>query len=95
MATHTFEIPDNVYRRLEAEAARRQVTPEQLLEQFLADSGREAHDPDVPAAGSPVALAAVDRLTALFADVTIPDLEHVLGDPALTVANAELGEIDQ
>lgn len=33
------------------------------------------------------ALAAVERLTTLFLDVTVPDFEHHLTDPMLALAN--------
>ncbi len=36
------------------------------------------------------ALAAVERLTSLFADVTINGLEQVLDDPMLELANSDL-----
>ena len=36
------------------------------------------------------ALAAVQRLTTLFADVTITNLNEVLDDPLLELANVDL-----
>ena len=38
------------------------------------------------------ALAAVQRLTTLFADVKIDNLEKLLEDPRLALANADLSE---
>ncbi|MCX7789132.1 MAG: hypothetical protein N2378_00695 [Chloroflexaceae bacterium] len=40
-----------------------------------------ADDEPIPPAGSAEALAAVDRLASLFADVTIPYLHEALADP--------------
>jgi len=46
----------------------------------------DADGPDalVPPAGSDEAFAAVRRLTTLFADTTIPDLDRALADPMIT-----------
>ncbi|HMA33373.1 MAG TPA: hypothetical protein VKY74_02750 [Chloroflexia bacterium] len=96
MATHTIQVSDDAYRRLQAEASRLQLTPEQVVERLLRDAGTEpiadpeAPEAPIPPAGSAAALAAVQRLTTLFGDVAIPDLERVLADPLLALANVDL-----
>ena len=44
----------------------------------------------MPRAGSEAALAAVGRLTQLFATRPIRDLDTILADPMLSIANADL-----
>jgi hypothetical protein len=44
-------------------------------------------DISIPPAGSDEALSAVRRLTTLFADVAIPNLEQALSDPMIALAN--------
>jgi hypothetical protein len=96
--THSIEVSEEVYRRLQEQAARLQLTPEQmadrLLTRELADLTMENGDQElsVPAPGSAEALAAVRRLTTLFAGVSIPDLEQALADPMIALANADVTE---
>ena len=95
MATHPMEIAEDLYDRLSGQAARLQLTPEQLIERLLAgDSPSFAGTADesdirVPPAGSDEALAAVRRLTNLFTDVAIPDIDQALVDPMIALANAD------
>jgi hypothetical protein len=90
-----MQISDDLYARLNEQAARLQLTPEQLIERLLASEAAPValadDEPEVPipSAGSVEALAAVQRLTTLFADVVIPDLEQVLADPLIALANAD------
>jgi hypothetical protein len=90
-----MQISEDLYARLNEQAARLRLTPEQLIERLLTDDAAPVtmpgDEPDVPVppAGSAEALAAVQRLTSLFADVAIPDLEQVLADPLLALANAD------
>ena len=94
--SHSIEISEEVYRRLHEQAARLQLTPEQMAERLLtrelAELTMEDGDQEllIPAPGSAEALAAVRRLTTLFADMTIPGLEQALADPMIALANADV-----
>lgn len=93
---HTIHVSDTVYRRLQEQAAQRQMTTEQVIEQLLAHApGADELDAEVPAAGSAEALAAVERLTRLFARLPLPDVDAVLNDPALTLAHADFDHLPQ
>jgi hypothetical protein len=91
-----MQISEELFERLNERAARLQLTPEQLIERLLAGDSAQvamagaAPDVPVPPAGSHQALAAVQRLTTLFADVVIPDLEQALADPMIALANADV-----
>jgi hypothetical protein len=63
-----------------------------LLTPELADLTMEDGDQElsVPPPGSAEALSAVRRLTTLFVDVSIPDLEQALADPMIALANADV-----
>ena len=89
----TIQVTEQVYRRFSERAARLHLTPEQLLDLLLATSSAPEEDDDgaVPAPGSEEALAAVGRLSRLFADVVIPDLDATLADPLFALANADPG----
>jgi hypothetical protein len=54
----------------------------------------EAEGP-IPAPGSAEALAAVERLTTLFAPSPLPNIDAVLADPMLVLANADLDHLSQ
>lgn len=99
MSTHTIQISELVYRRLNEQAIRLQMTPEQLIERLCmthlltpVGGAGELLEP-MPPAHSDMALAAVQRLTTCFADVSIPDLEATLADPLITLANADMDEL--
>ncbi|NJP04357.1 MAG: hypothetical protein HC837_01345 [Chloroflexaceae bacterium] len=95
MSTHTIHVSEAVYRRLSERAAQFHLTPEQLIERLLLPDllkwveVDEAFIEAIPSAHSGEALAAVQRLTTCFADVTIPDLEQVLTDPLIALANLD------
>jgi len=96
MADHTVQISDETYQLLLKQAQRLQTTPEAVLEQLareldlLPDEADADEAPlDEPAA-TIEALAAVKRLTTLFADVTIPNFEQLLDDPAFALENVAL-----
>jgi hypothetical protein len=103
MSTHTIQVSETAYRRLSERAAELRLTPEQLIERLLVPDPLTLVDVDVdaelaepiPPAHSDAALAAVQRLTTCFADVTIPDLEHVLIDPSIALANADTDNLLQ
>jgi hypothetical protein len=101
MSTHTIHISESIYRRLSEQAAQLHLTPEQLIEHLLVpDSllfaeGEAELDTLIPPAHSDAALAAVQRLTTCFADATIPDLENVLTDPSIALANTDPDDLLQ
>jgi hypothetical protein len=81
-----------VFRRLSERAARLQLTPEQLIEQLVA-APLSDDDPAVPPAGSAEAVAAVGRLSGLFAGVILSNLDATLADPMIALANADLDDL--
>src|SRR5262245_40027306 len=96
--SHSIEVSEEVYRRLHEQAARLQLTPEQMAERLLtrelAELTAEAdQELPIPAPGSAEAVAAVRRLTTLFADVSIPDLEQALADPMIALANTDMADL--
>ena len=96
MIQHPIYLSDTVYRLLVKRAAQESRPLEQVAERLLVqelslevelDNGQEmisiSEDTDA-------ALAAVHRLTSLFADVEAGWLEQALNDPMLELANANL-----
>lgn len=87
MTLRSMPVSEQLRERLAEHAGRLHLTPEQLINRLLDDdavpSALDADGPHalVPPAGSDEALAAARRLTTLFADTTIPDIERVLADP--------------
>ena len=101
MTAHAVQLSEKTYARLVQEAARLHTTPEDVLERVLtgelvlAADGAE-HDEvmlDEPDATAE-ALAAVRRLSTLFADVTLPNLDEILDDPLLAAANSQLHDLE-
>lgn len=97
MTTHHIPVSEELYQRLQAQALRVGRTPEQVIAQLLDESLIAPHDDlafdePVPPAGSPEALAAVERLTTLFAYLLIPNVDAVLDDPAIEMANAPFAD---
>jgi hypothetical protein len=94
--SHPIQISDDLCDRLYERAAQLQLTPEQLIERLLAADRVQLvialDEPDfpIPLAGSDEALAAVQRLSTLFADAAIPDLDQALADPMIALANADV-----
>lgn len=94
---HTLHLSETHYQVLVRQADRLGLTPEQMLERLLAsDIAARLDRPDIKEETSPptdtaAALAAVERLTSLFADLTHPDLDAIVDDPLLALANADLG----
>lgn len=92
MTTHHIPVSEELYQRLHAQALLAGRTPEQVIAQLLDERLANSHDDvafdePVPPPGSPEALAAVQRLTTLFAHLPIANLDHVLDDPAIALAN--------
>jgi hypothetical protein len=102
MAHRTIELPEATYQLLLKQAARLQLPPERVLERLvLGDLAlpplEDAAETDLASAATDTAaaLTAVERLTTLFADVAISDLEQHLNDPMLALANAEIETLIQ
>jgi hypothetical protein len=99
MAVRSIQLSEEVYQRLHEQAVQLQLTPEQVVERLLASDLptlaelNDEADLPIPPAGSPQALAAVNRLTTLFADVAIPHLDVALADPMIAHANAGIDEL--
>jgi len=77
-------VSEPAYQLLLEQAAPLNTTPEELIERLLAADVAEslvgtASEPT----GQVEALAAVQRLSTLFADVKIDNLEALLSDPML------------
>jgi hypothetical protein len=97
MAQHTIELPEATYQLLLKQAARLQLPPERVLERLvIGDLALPPIEADAqadlasPATDTAEALAAVERLTTLFAEVSISDLEQHLNDPMLALANTDI-----
>jgi len=96
MTTYTIEVSEEVYQRLQEEAARLHLTPDQVLERVVINDlphlliDDDEMDMPIPPPGSPEAFAAVERLASLFANVTIPNVEELLADPMIRSENAYL-----
>lgn len=84
MEDYAIHVSGSAYQMLLEQAARLNVTPERLIERLLAADVAESLMNTAPAPTSQAeALAAVQRLATLFADVKIGNLEQMLNDPML------------
>jgi hypothetical protein len=97
MTAHTIQLSEKTYALLLKQAARLQTTPEDVLQRVLANDLALLTDDteqDMPSLVEPAAtaeaLAAVQRLSILFADASMPDLEAILDDPMLALENSTL-----
>ncbi len=96
MNQHPIYVSDTVYRLLAKRAAQESRPLEQVAEHLLAQQLSLAVELDNGQEVTPTpedtdeALAAVHRLTTLFADVETSWLEQALNDPMLELANADL-----
>lgn len=80
MLAHTIQLSEKTYGLLLKQAARLRMTPEDVLERILASDLApltDAIDQDTLSLDEPVAtdeaLAAVQRLSSLFADVSMSE----------------------
>jgi hypothetical protein len=84
MKEHTMHVSEPAYQLLLEQAARLNTTPEQLIERLLAaDVAESLIDTASEPTGQTEALAAVQHLSTLFADVKIDNLDNLLDDPIL------------
>ena len=101
MTIHSIQLSEEVYRRLQAQAVQLQLTPEQVVERLLNSelptfvALDDEADLPIPPAGSAEALAAVRRLTTLFADIAIPHLDDTLADPMIAQVNADIDQLQR
>ena len=95
MTRYTIEVSETIYNLLNQQAAAHDSTLEKVIERLLIDTPsllqeeRGAHGSMSPESVNE-ALAAVQRLTTLFADVKITNLNEILDDPLLELANVDL-----
>lgn len=101
MTVHTVQLSEKTYERLVQQAARLGMTPEDVIERVLAGDlvlVADAAEYDAVVLDEPEAttdaLAAVRRLTTLFADLTLPNLDQVLDDPMLSLSNSQLPDLE-
>src|SRR5436190_1739145 len=99
MQQNMITLPDNVYRLLIAQAEALQLSPAEIIERVVtSDFIHLLVAQDDPELSNPApttteeALAAVYRLTHLFADVPIEGLEEMLNDPMAELINVDLDE---
>lgn len=90
---HSIELTEATYRHLSERRRGSSSTSAQLIEQLLAAPSSDIDLVGAPPAGAEVALAAVSRLSGLFADVTLPDIDAALVDPMIALANTGLDEL--
>ncbi len=96
MTQHPIYLSETIYQLLAKRAAQESKSLEQVAERLLAQelalSNELDNGQEVISAPEDVdeALAAVHRLTTLFADVETNWLEQALNDPMLELANADL-----
>lgn len=96
MDRHPIYLSDTTYRLLAKRAAQESKSLEQVAERLLTQELALVVELDNEQEATPVlenvqeALAAVHRLTTLFADVETNWLEQALHDPMLELANADL-----
>ncbi|MCL4264877.1 MAG: hypothetical protein KJ069_16765 [Anaerolineae bacterium] len=91
MNQHIIHISDNVYQMLARRAAQENKPLEQVAERLLVQE-LSVDVPELTSTPEDVveALAAVHRLSTLFADVDASLLERVLDDPMIELANVDL-----
>ena len=86
--SYTIEVSEPIYRMLNQQARYQSSTVEVILERLL--SFAPSILPNVHKTTTQESLDAVHRLTTLFADVRITDIEEVLHDPMIELANSDL-----
>jgi len=88
MERYTIEVSEPVYNLLHQQAHRQHSSLEAILERLLMIAPLIL--PKANKATVKEALAAVERLTTLFKDVKIANLENLLHDPMIELANFDL-----
>jgi len=88
MKRYTIEVSEPIYHLLNQQAHQYNHNLDAMLERLLAIAPFIL--PETSQVTVKEALAALQRLTTLFMDVNIANLEEVLNDPMLELANFEL-----
>ena len=88
MRRYTIEVSEPVYQLLNQQANKQNSSLENILERLLVIAPLLL--PEQNKTTVKEALAAVQRLTTLFSDVKIMNLEEVLNDPMLELSNSDL-----
>jgi hypothetical protein len=95
MTRYTIEVSETIYNLLHEQATIQNNTLEEVIERLLISTSFVWQEDkggliSLLPQSEPDSLAAVQRLTTLFADTEIPNLEEVLNDPMIELTNAEL-----
>lgn len=97
MTLRTIEISETVYQHLLTKAERLHLSPGYVVEHLvlsdlplLIAEELEAETAALLTDDASDALAAVERLSTLFADLPLDNLEEHLADPILAIANSEI-----
>ncbi len=88
MKRYTIEVSEAIYQLLNRQATHQNSSLEKVIERLLVVAPSAL--PEDSNTNPQEALAAVQRLTTLFADVKIKNLEEVLADPMIELANTDL-----
>lgn len=88
MRRYTIEVSEPVYQLLNQQADKQNSSLETILERLLVMAPLLL--PEVNKTTGKDAIAAVQRLTTLFSDVKIANLEEMLHDPMLELSNSDL-----
>jgi negative regulator of replication initiation len=88
MRHYTIEVSEPVYQLLNQQANKQNSSLENILERLLVIA--PLFLPESNKTTVKEAIAAVQRLSMLFSDVKIVNLEEVLNDPMLELSNSDL-----
>jgi len=88
MRSYTIEISEPIYKLLNQQATSQSSSLEKVLEPLLSIAPFVWSDTNQTTTED--ALAAVHRLTTLFDDVQIPNLEEIVHDPMIELINVDL-----
>lgn len=89
MQNYQIEVSGPVYHLLSQQASSQNSSMDNVLERLLALA--PLIWPETSDATTEDALTAVHRLTMVFADIELDDIDKVLDDPIIELANTDLG----
>lgn len=98
MTLRTIEVSETAYQHLLTQAERLHLSPGHVVERLVlsdlllltAEEKLGAKAASLATEDPVDALAAVERLSTLFADLPLTNLEEHLADPMLAMTNSEL-----
>lgn len=96
MSHHTIQVSDVLYRQLIRQAKTEKKTMEQIVERLLSEELALLSEQDeiehlyFNEDDDAIAWQAFHRLTTLFENVNVPDLEQAINDPMLELGNVNL-----